>query len=76
MRTNGRSTANAACVQKEHLARQRPTLDVLNAQQDLVAARGRLISAQNDRVIVSYTLLAATGRLSHRRLGLMTLPLP
>ena len=45
-------------VQKEALAGQRTTLDVLNAQQDLMTARARLINAQRDRVIASYTLLA------------------
>jgi len=59
-------------VQKEAQAGQRTTLDVLNAQQDLMLARARLIQAQKDRVIASYTLLAAVGRLDHRKLGLNT----
>jgi outer membrane protein len=59
-------------VQKEALAGQRTTLDVLNAQQDLVSARARRINAQRDRVVASYTLLAAIGRLDHARLGLKT----
>ena len=61
-----------AGVQRETRAGQRTTLDVLNAQQDLVAARARLIQAQRDRVIASYTLLAAIGRLDHARLSLNT----
>jgi outer membrane protein len=61
-----------AGVQRETRAGQRTTLDVLNAQQDLVAARARLIQAQRDRVIASYTLLAAIGRLDHARLALNT----
>ena len=36
------------------------------------AARSRLISAQRDRVIASFTLLSAVGRLDHKRLGLPT----
>ena len=50
-------------VQKEAQAGQRTTLDVLNAQQDLTSARARLIQAQRDRVVASYTLLGAVGRL-------------
>jgi hypothetical protein len=45
---------------------------VLNAQQDLMAARARLIGAQRDRVIAAYTLLSATGRLDVKTLGLNT----
>ena len=61
-----------AGVQREAQAGQRTTLDVLNAQQDLIAARSRLIVAQRDRVIASYTLLSAVGRLDHKTLGLRT----
>jgi len=59
-------------VQKEAQAGQRTTLDVLNAQQDLNAARARLIGAQRDRVIAAYTLLSAMGRLDVKTLGLKT----
>jgi outer membrane protein len=59
-------------VQKEAQGGQRTTLDVLNSQQDLVAARARLIGAQRDRVIAAYTLLAASGRLDVKTLGLKT----
>jgi outer membrane protein len=59
-------------VQREQQAGQRTTIDVLNANQDLVAARARLIVAQRDRVVASYTLLAALGHLDHRGLGLKT----
>jgi len=38
----------------------------------LTAARARLIAAQRDRVVASYTLLAAVGRLDHKHLGLNT----
>jgi outer membrane protein len=55
-------------VQREQQAGQRTTIDVLNANQDLVAARARLILAQRDRVVASYTLLAAIGRLDHTTL--------
>ena len=59
-------------VQKEAQGGQRTTLDVLNAQQDLMAGRARLIGAQRDRVIAAYTLLSATGRLDVKTLGLKT----
>ena len=49
---------------------ERTTLDVLNAQQELVNARVALVTSQHDRVVASYTLLAAVGGLSVQRLGL------
>jgi len=59
-------------VRREHDAGQRTTLDVLNSEQDLTAARSRLIGSQRDRVVASYTLLAAIGRFDHKRLDLAT----
>ena len=61
-----------AGVQKEAQGGQRTTIDVLNAQQDLMAARARLIGAQRDRVIAAYTLLSAVGHLDVKTLGLKT----
>jgi outer membrane protein len=57
-------------VREEARVGQRTTLDVLNAQQELVNARVALVTAQHDRVVASYTLLAAVGALSMQRLGL------
>src|SRR3984885_10103929 len=57
-------------VREEARVGQRTTLDVLNAQQELVNARVALVQAQHDRVVASYTLLAAVGALSMQRLGL------
>ena len=57
-------------VREEARVGQRTTLDVLNAQQELVNARVALVTAQHDRVVASYTLLAAVGTLSMQRLGL------
>jgi outer membrane protein len=57
-------------VREEARVGQRTTLDVLNAQQDLVNARVALVTAQRDRVVASYTVLAATGALSPQVLGL------
>ena len=41
-----------------------------NAQQALVNARVALVAAQHDRVVASYNVLAAIGRLSPQVLGL------
>jgi outer membrane protein len=49
---------------------QQTTLDVLNAQQEQLTARVSQISAQHDRVIASYSLLAAIGMLNAEKLGL------
>ena len=57
-------------VREEARVGQRTTLDVLNAQQDLVNARVALVTAQRDRVVASYTVLASTGALSPQILGL------
>jgi outer membrane protein len=57
-------------VREEARVGQRTTLDVLNAQQDLVTARVALVTAQRDRVVASYTVLAAVGSLSSQVLGL------
>jgi outer membrane protein len=57
-------------VREEARLGQRTTLDVLNAQQELVAARIALVGAQRDRLVNSYGLLAAVGRLSPQVLGL------
>jgi outer membrane protein len=59
-------------VQREAQGGQRTTVDVLNAQQDLVQAKARLIGAQRDRVIASYSLLSAIGKLDVKTLGLNT----
>ncbi|RAI45662.1 channel protein TolC [Rhodoplanes roseus] len=59
-------------VREEARVGQRTTLDVLNAQQELVNARVALVTAQRDRVVASYTLLSSVGRLSPVVLGLPT----
>jgi outer membrane protein len=59
-------------VQKEAAGGQRTTVDVLNSQQDLISAKARLIGAQRDRVIASYTLLSAIGKLDVKTLALNT----
>jgi outer membrane protein len=59
-------------VREEARVGQRTTLDVLNAQQELVNARVSLVTAQRDRVVASFTLLASVGRLSPQVLGIPT----
>ena len=59
-------------VREEAKAGQRTTLDVLNAQQALVNARVALVTAQHDRVVASYAVLNAVGRLSPQVLKLAT----
>ncbi|MBM6594218.1 TolC family outer membrane protein [Microvirga pudoricolor] len=57
-------------VREEARVGQRTTLDVLNAQQELLNARVNLITAQRDRVVASYAVVQASGRLNSRALGL------
>jgi outer membrane protein len=59
-------------VREEARVGQRTTLDVLNAQQALVQARTSLVTAQHDRIVASYTVLASVGSLSPQTLGLHT----
>ncbi|MDB5621672.1 MAG: TolC family outer membrane protein [Devosia sp.] len=48
----------------------RTTLDVLNAQAELISAREGLINASSSKVIATFSLLAAIGRLTANELGL------
>jgi outer membrane protein len=57
-------------VREEARVGQRTTLDVLNAQQQLLNARVNLITAQRDRVVQSYAVVQAMGRLTPQRLAL------
>jgi outer membrane protein len=57
-------------TRKEAAVGQRTVLDVLNAQQALVNARIALVTAEHDRVVASYTVLSAIGRLSAQVLRL------
>jgi outer membrane protein len=50
-------------VIEERKVGQRTTLDVLNAQQELLNARVSQVQAQHDKVVAAYTLLAAIGGL-------------
>jgi len=57
-------------VVEERNVGQRTTLDVLNAQADVIAAQINLVSSERDVVVASYAILSAMGRLSVHTLGL------
>jgi outer membrane protein len=70
IRQNDASERALDGVRNEAGAGQRTTLDVLNSEQALVNARVSLIVAQHDRVVASYSLLSAVGRLTAQELRL------
>jgi len=70
IRQNAAAERALTGVRNEAMAGQRTTLDVLNAEQALVNARVALITAQHDRIVASYSLLSAVGRLSAKDLRL------
>ena len=57
-------------VQREAVVGSRTTLDVLNAEQELLNARVSLVRALANVIISSHTLAAAVGRLTARDLNL------
>lgn len=57
-------------VIEERNVGQRTTLDVLNAQADVIEAQITQVSSERDLVVASYAILNAVGRLSATRLGL------
>ncbi|MGR3452940.1 TolC family outer membrane protein [Pseudooceanicola sp.] len=57
-------------VREETALGARTTLDVLNAEQELLQARVDLISARIDEYVSAYQLLAATGQLTAEKLAL------
>ena len=58
-------------VQEEWTVVQRTTLDVLDAQADVISAQILLAGAQRDVIVRSYELLSAVGRLSATQLALI-----
>lgn len=68
------STVAFRGVQEEATLGARTTLDVLNAEQDLLDARTSRINAEAESVRAVYTLLSAMGLLTvdHLRLGIPT----
>jgi outer membrane protein len=57
-------------VRQEAAVGQRTTFDILQQQQILLSARVSLVTAQRDRVVASYTVMSAIGRLSAANLNL------
>lgn len=66
------SAANLALqgVIEERNVGQKTTLDVLNAQQTVLEAKESLVSYQRNSVVASYSVLAASGRLTVQSQGL------
>ncbi len=63
-------------VQQEAFVGLRTTLDVLNAEQELLDARLTLVSAQRDSYVAGLTLLQAMGLLTADTLGITSEPDP
>ena len=57
-------------VVEEQRVGQRTTLDVLNAQTELVNARSNLVTAETNRVVLAFQLAQAIGRLDSGHLNL------
>jgi outer membrane protein len=57
-------------VIEERKVGQRTTLDVLDAQADVITAQVNMVSSERDVVVASYAILSAIGHLSAGRLGL------
>lgn len=57
-------------VKQEEQVGSQTTLDVLNAEQELLNARVSLVSAERDEAVAEYSLLAATGQLTAKNLQL------
>lgn len=57
-------------VIEERNVGQRTTLDVLNAQNDVIDAKINLVNSERDVVVASYAILSAIGHLTTERLGL------
>jgi len=59
-------------VQQEALVGSRTVLEVLDAEQELLDARVRLVSADADKTVAQYSLLSVIGRLTAGGLALAT----
>jgi outer membrane protein len=57
-------------VNEEAKVGARTTIDVLDAEQEVLNARAGLVRARRDEYVAAYTLLAAIGRLTVDHLGL------
>jgi outer membrane protein TolC len=61
-------------VRAEYKEGERTTLDVLNAEQELLNAKVNLVKAQRDETVAEYYLKAATGSLTADDLHLPVMP--
>ncbi|RYE56862.1 MAG: channel protein TolC, partial [Hyphomicrobiales bacterium] len=66
---NASTTVVDGVIQERDLGTS-TTLDVLNSQAELTAARVELITAQTNKVVATFSLLSAMGRLTASDLGL------
>ena len=57
-------------VRQEYLVGSRTTLDVLDAETEVVSARIALVSAERDQIVAAYQILGSIGRLTARDLSL------
>ena len=57
-------------VREEEKVGQRTTLDVLDAQRELLNSQIGLVSALRDRIVAEYSIYAAIGRMDAQTLGL------
>ena len=57
-------------VRQEAYVGSRTTLDVLNAEQELLNARVSLVRAQRNESVAAYSLVSSLGRLTARDIGL------
>ena len=64
------ATAAFEGIREEATLGARTTLDVLNAEQELLDARANLISAMVDETVASYAVLSSMGLLTAQHLGL------
>ena len=61
-------------VTEEAKLGSRTTLDVLDAEQELLNARSNVVSSERDEYVAAYALLSAIGRLSVQGLGVPVEP--
>jgi outer membrane protein len=57
-------------VRAENSVGNRTILDILNAEQELLQARSRLVTARRNAYVAGFALLAAMGKAEARDLGI------
>ena len=75
--TKAQVSANALAlsgVRQEALVGSRTTLDILDAKRELVNSQVLLATARHNEIVAAYQLIAATGQMTARHLGL-TVPI-